>query len=87
MNYSDAIKFREDNESLIGTTTDKGLKIGKLMIVPSDEESRRKFFSSYFYIGNEDEAIIPFVNSPVEVWAIDTEFLNKNNVLFYKKLV
>ena len=87
MDYSEAIKFRNDNEYLIGTKTDKGLKIGQLLIVPADDEDRRKFFSSYFFIGDENEAIRPFVGWPVEVWAIDTEFLNKNNVLFYDKLV
>ena len=87
MDYSEAIKFRNDNEYLIGTKTDKGLKNGQLLIVPADDEDRRKFFSSYFFIGDENEAIRPFVGSPVEVWAIDTEFLNKNNVLFYDKLV
>ena len=87
MDYSEAIKYRNENENLIGTKTDKGLKIGQLLIVPADDEDRRKFFSSYFFIGDENEAIRPFVGSPVEVWAIDTEFLNKNNVLFYDKLV
>ena len=87
MDYSEAIKFRNDKECLIGTKTDKGLKIGQLLIVPADEGDRRKFFSSYFFIGDENEAIRPFVGSPVEVWAIDTEFLNKNNVLFYDKLL
>ena len=87
MDYSEAIKFRNDKECLIGTKTDKGLKIGQLLILPADEGDRRKFFSSYFFIGDEDEAIRPFVGSPVEVWAIDTEFLNKNNVLFYDKLI
>ena len=87
MDYSEAIKFLNDNENLIGTKTDKGLKIGKLLVVPANEEDRRKFFSYYFFHGDENEAIRPFIGSPVEVWAIDTEFLNKNNVLFYDKLV
>ena len=64
--YSEAIKFRNDNEYLIGTKTDKGLKIGQLLILPADEGDRRKFFSSYFFIGDEDEAIRPFVGSPLK---------------------
>ena len=66
MDYSEAIKFRNDKECLIGTKTDKGLKIGQLLIVPADEGDRRKFFSSYFFIGDEDEAIRPFVGSPLK---------------------
>ena len=87
MDYSEAIKFLNDNETLIGTKTDKGLKIGKLLVVPANEGDRRKFCSNYFFNGDENEAIRPFIGSPLEVWAIDTEFLNKNNVLFYDKLV
>ena len=41
MDSSEAIKFRNDKECLIGTKTDKGLKIGQLLIVPADEGDRR----------------------------------------------
>ena len=86
MDYSEALEFKKQNTNLIGTTTDRGLKIGKLIIVPANENNRNKFFSSYLLHYNEDTAILPYTNEPVEVWAIDLEYLNRNNVLFYKKL-
>ena len=30
---------------------------------------------------------VSFISMPVEVWAIDVDYLYRNNVLFYKKLV
>lgn len=86
MNYSEALEFKKQNANLVGTTTERGLKIGKLIIVPANEKDRNKFFSSYLLSYNEETAIYPYVNGPVEVWAIDLEYLNRNNVLFYKKL-
>lgn len=86
MNYSEAIQFIQNNSQLIGTTTERGLKIGKLIIVPVDEVKRNKFFSSYFQTNDENSSILPYMNEPLEVWAIDLEYLTRNNVLFYKKL-
>ena len=86
MNYSEAIKFIQNNSQLIGTTTERGLKIGKLIVVPVDEVKRNKFFSSYFLTNDENLAISPYTKEPLEVWAIDLEYLTRNNVLFYKKL-
>ena len=87
MDYNNAVKYKEEHINLVGTTTDKGLKIGKIIIVPSDEGNREKFFSSYLITNDENSAIRPFVSMPVEVWAIDLDYLNRNNVLFYKKLI
>lgn len=86
MNYSEAIKFIQNNSQLIGTTTERGLKIGKLIIVPVDKVKRDKFFSSFFLTNDEISAIFPYTNDPLEVWAIDMEYLTRNNVLFYKRL-
>ena len=41
MDYSEAIKFRNDKECLVGTKTDNGLKLGQLLILPADEGDRR----------------------------------------------
>lgn len=86
MNYSEALEYIKANISLLGTTTDRGLKIGKMIIVPADENNRSKFFSSYLISNDEETAILPYSHGLVEVWAIDLEYLNRNNVLFYKKL-
>ena len=42
--------------------------------------------SSYFQTNDENSSILPYMNEPFEVWAIDLEYLTRNNVLFYKKL-
>lgn len=86
MTYSEAVKYKIDNVGLIGTSTERGLKIGKIIIVPSNESEREKFFSSFLLSNDDESAIIPFMKGSVEVWAIDIEYLNRNNVLFYKKL-
>lgn len=86
MNYSEALDFKKQNANLVGTITNRGLKIGKLIIVPENENDRNMFFSSYLRFNDENVAIEPYTNSSVEVWAIDIEYLNRNNVLFYKKL-
>lgn len=86
MIYSEALEFIKANANLLNTTTERGLKIGKMIIVPADERNRNKFFSSYLLTNDEKKAILPYSKGLVEVWAIDLEHLNRNNVLFYKKL-
>ena len=54
MNYSEALEFKKLNGNLIGTTTDRGLKIGKLIIVPENEDDRNKFFSTYLSSNDEN---------------------------------
>lgn len=44
MDYNNAIKYIEDHWNLVGTTTEKGLKIGKLIIVPSNEKVEKDSF-------------------------------------------
>lgn len=86
MTYLEALNFIKENADIVGTTTDRGLKIGKLIVVPSDGDNREKFFSTYFFSDDAESAILPYKNYPVEVWAIDLEYLSRNNVLFYKKM-
>lgn len=86
MTYSEAIEYKKNHVGLIGTSTERGLKIGKIIIVPSNENEREKFFSSFLLSNDDESAIIPFKKGSVEVWAIDLDYLNRNNVLFYKKL-
>lgn len=86
MNYSEALEFKVQNAHLVGSITNRGLKIDKLIIVPSNENDRNNFFSSFLLSYNDEAAILPYANGIVEVWAIDLEHLTRNNVLFYKKL-
>ena len=47
MKYEEAIKLRNKNLNLIGTTDDKGFIIGEILIVPSNENLRNDFFVKY----------------------------------------
>lgn len=87
MKYLDAIKFKSENESLIGSLS-KGEQVYCIAIVPSDGESRKTFFRNFINNGmDEMTAIKPFVNSEVEVWALSgKEYLKADNVLFYDVL-
>lgn len=85
MRYKEALDFVEKNQHLKGTIDDKGFLIGDIIIVPSDEKKRDMFLQRYTLTGGgiscnySDE-------EDVEIWAIDTAYLEKANVLFYNKL-
>lgn len=85
MTYLEAVECKKRNQNLIGTS-DRGCKVGKIIIVPSNEEDRDKFLSSYLRTYDDASAIIPYVNDSVEVWAIDLDFLYCNNVLLHERL-
>lgn len=86
MTYEDAVKLRSKNEFRIGSINDKGFYIGEIIIVPSNEDNRNKFFRQYLYNRNAELSILPFSNDDVLVWAIDTKHLQQNNVLFYDNI-
>ena len=86
MTYQEAIELINRKQSLIGTRNSQGFNIGALIVVPANETEREKFFSSYIFTHNAENAIRPYIESDLEVWAIDTEYLLKANVIFYEKL-
>lgn len=87
MKYLDAIKYKSEKESLIGSLS-KGGQIYCIAIVPSDEESRNTFFRIFLNNGMDEVAAIkPYVNFEVEVWSLSgKEYLKADNVLFYDVL-
>lgn len=86
MKYEEAIKLRNKNLNLIGTTDDKGFIIGEILIVPSNEKLRNDFFVKYLLHKDANNAITPYLNEDMEVWSIDTKHLQDANILFYNKL-
>lgn len=72
MTYKEAFDWIEANKNLIGTKTEKDLLIGDLVAVPTNSHEREVFLRSYVINRNGLASIIPYVNSDLEVWAIDT---------------
>lgn len=86
MKYEDALKLKDESKSLIGTKDSKGFTIGEIIIVPSNEEERNAFFDSCILDYDFESAIIPYIDSDLEVWALDLDYLKKANIVFYNKL-
>lgn len=86
MKYEDALKLKNESKNLIGTRDNKGFTVGEIIIVPSDEGERKSFFDSCNLTYDFESALIPFIDSELEVWALDLDYLKKANIVFYNKL-
>ena len=84
MTFDQALEIISRNKKLIGTVTEKDLFIDLLLVVPTDEKMRKQFIHSLLFTRDPQQSIVPFIGSDVEVWATNTEYLFKQNVLFYK---
>lgn len=85
MKYEEALKFLKKKQFLKGTVDEKGFLVGDIVIVPSKKNKRDLFLQNYTQNGGN--VICTFSEfEDVEVWAIDTAYLEKANVLFYNKL-
>lgn len=83
MTFTEALQLVERKKSLIGTTTEKGLLIDLIIIVPTDKEQREKFVRSLMFTRSPQKSIVPFMESDVEVWATNSDYLYKQGILFY----
>lgn len=86
MTYKEAFEWIETNKNLIGTKTDKDFLIGDLIAVPVNEGQQKTFLRTFVLTRNKFASVIPYANSEMEVWAIDTNILETRNVFLYKKL-
>lgn len=86
MSYEQAVDWIETNKHLIGKEIEKGMVIGDLVAVPVDSDDREAFLHSYIFNLNRDIITIPNTNGELEVWAIDTDRIRRNNVLLYKMI-
>lgn len=85
MKYKKALELLESKQSLKGIVDEKGFLVGDIIIVPSEKNKRDLFLQNYTQNGRN--VVCPFCeDEDVEVWAIDTAYLEKANVLFYNKL-
>ncbi len=86
MTFTEALQLVERKKSLIGSKTEKGLLIDLIIIVPTDEELREKFVRSLMVTRSPQKSIAPFMESDVEVWATNSDYLYKQGILFFDVL-
>lgn len=83
MTFTQALQLIERNKNLIGTKTDKGLLIDLILVVPTDADLRDRFIDNLMITRNPQQAIAPFMNSDVEVWVTNSEYLYKQGIFFH----
>lgn len=83
MIFSEATKLIDRKKGLIGTTTEKGLLIDLILIVPTDEHKKKEFVVRLLNTRDPQQSIAPYMNGDVEVWATNSVFLYNKGVLFY----
>lgn len=86
MTFTEALQLVERKKSLIGSKTEKGLLIDLIIIVPADKDLREKFVRSLMVTRSPQKTIVPFMESDVEVWATNSDYLYKQGILFYDVL-
>lgn len=86
MTYTEALIKKESKMSLIGTKGEKGFVISDIIIVPQDEKCKNVFIQNYILNRDAIQSIQPYIEGSVEIWAVDTEYLDKANILFYDVL-
>lgn len=86
MTYKEATALKAEKMNLIGTIDKKGFVINEIIIVPTDESKKNLFMQSYVINRNSEACLLPYINDDVQLWAVDTEYLEKANVLFFDVL-
>lgn len=83
MTFPEALQLIERKKDMVGTTTEKGLLIDLILVVPTDEKQKKEFVLRLMGSHDPQQAIVPFVNSDVEVWATNSDYLYEKNIVFY----
>lgn len=83
MTFPEALQLIERKKDLLGTTTEKGLLIDLILVVPTDEQQKKEFVLRLMGSHNPQQSIVPFMNSDVEVWATNSDYLYNKNIMFY----
>ena len=63
----------------------RGFMVSILLIVPIDEKKRSQYINSLVHNSNLSllDSMTYADDEDVEIWAVDTEHLEKANILFY----
>ena len=83
MTFTQALQLIERKKNLIGSKTDKGLLIDLILVVPTDTKLREQFIDNLMITRNPQQAIAPFMDSDVEVWVTNSDYLYKKGILFH----
>ena len=86
MKFTEALQLIESKKDILGTTTDKGLLIDLILIVPTEQRNQKQFINSLNLSHNPQQSILPFTNDDVEVWATNADYLYNKNILFLQVL-
>ena len=86
MKYKEALDVIRNHSYLIGEINEKGFVINELIMVPLDEDKRKRYIQSYIQTKDANRSIEPYINDELSVWAIDTKYLLESNVLFYQEI-
>lgn len=83
MTFPEALQLIERKKSIVGTTTEKGLLIDLILVVPTDEQKKKEFVVRLLSTRNPQQSIVPYINGDVEVWATNSDYLYKQNLMIY----
>lgn len=86
MTYPEAVKWREEHLTIIGTVDQKGFVVSDLFIVPSDPVKQNTFLRTYLFTDNKESAMLPYMSEDVQVWSVDLNRLESDNILFFNAL-
>ena len=86
MTYKEARELKTKSMSLIGTEDEKGFIVGDILILPTDENKRKEFLLCYITNEDAEYCIAPYMDCDVQVIAVDTTKLKKENILFYNTI-
>lgn len=81
MDFYKAVKIAKANERLVGKIVD-GAAIEEIIIIPTDEkqlESYKQLFAQYL---DAQRAIVPFMSSDVEVYALFNKRMIRSSGFF-----
>lgn len=86
MTYPEAVKWREEHLTIIGTVDQKGFVVSDLFIVPSDPVKQNTFLRTFLFTDNKESAMLPYMSEDVQVWSVDLNRLESDNILFFNVL-
>ncbi|MCR5549849.1 MAG: hypothetical protein K6F40_02775 [Bacteroidales bacterium] len=86
MNFVEAVKIADANQHLIGKVWN-GATIEDVVVAPTDTLQWSEFERSYISSLNAQEAIIPFMNSDVEVFVVcDRSRIRTQSLFVYSSI-
>lgn len=87
MEFLKAVELINKNQHLIGKKIE-GAIIDELIVCPTDSNMFNDFSRQYLFVSNAQQAVAPYVNEDVTVYAIlDKHRIKTQSIFIYKKLI